>query len=280
MKSIWLTGGNFGSFFVIVEVLYLHRSLLILSTFNAVIMVLSPSPITTPSDISSGGEGIDLQSRFANVSGVDQDNNDAADANLFLEDPFLSAATDSGLVRPTMPTTSIERSPVDGLLFEPSFGKSSDILGFIADSEMSGPDPGFLSNLTAGGELPSDPIFAEDGVVKKEDILGVEKVDVDPVSVGGGNENAYSLEKLLEEEELAVKPPFLRKREYIPRPSRFLVTPSPVVPKVEHPLVKEEAEVRPFQVPFQSIGISICDGKIGSSGLQACIAAVVPGTCS
>ena len=122
--------------------------------------------------------------------------------------------------------------------------------------------------------------FAEDGVVKKEDILGVEKVDVDPVSVGGGNENAYSLEKLLEEEELAVKPPFNRKREYIPRPSRFLVTPSPVVPKVEHPLVKEEAEVRPFQVPFQSIGISIYDGKMGSSGLQTCIAAVVPGTCS
>ena len=35
-------------------------------------MVLSPSPVTTPSDISSGGEGIDLQSRFANVSGVNQ----------------------------------------------------------------------------------------------------------------------------------------------------------------------------------------------------------------
>ena len=55
LKSIWLTGGNFGSFFVIVEVLYLHRSLLILSTFNAVIVVLSSSPVATPSDISSGG---------------------------------------------------------------------------------------------------------------------------------------------------------------------------------------------------------------------------------
>ena len=125
----------------------------------------------------------------------------------------MSAATDSGLVRVTTSTTSIERFPVDRLLLEPSSGKSSDVLGFIADSEMSGPDPGFLSNLAGGGELPSGPIFAEDGVVKKEDIIGVKNIDVDPVYVGGGNENAYSLEKLLEEEESAVKPPFLRKRE-------------------------------------------------------------------
>ena len=41
-------------------------------------------------------------------------------------------------------------------------------------------------------------------------------------------------------------------------------------------MVKENAKVKVFQVPFQSIGISICGGKIKSSGLQACIAAVVP----
>ena len=51
-----------------------------------------------------------------------------------------------------------------------------------------------------------------------------------------------------------------------------------MVSKVERPLTKEDAKVRLFQVPFQSIGISICGGKIGSSSLQACIAAVVPGT--
>ena len=39
--------------------------------------------------------------------------------------------------------------------------------------------------------------FAEDGVVKKEDILGVKKMYVDPVSIGGGNKNAFSIDKLL-----------------------------------------------------------------------------------
>ena len=79
---------------------------------------------------------------------------------------------------------------------------------------MSRSDPGFLTNFAAGGELPSDPIFAEDGIAKKEDIHGVEKVYVDPVSVGGGNKNAFSIEKLLEDEDLAVKPPFLRRRVF------------------------------------------------------------------
>ena len=85
--------------------MYLHRSLLILSAFNAVIMVVSSPQVTTPSDTSSSGEILDLQSRFANVSGANQDSNDAADANLFLEGPLLSAATHRGLVRPTMSTT-------------------------------------------------------------------------------------------------------------------------------------------------------------------------------
>ena len=96
-------------------------------------MVLSSPQVTTPSDTSSSGEVLDLQSRFANVSGVNQDNNDAADTNLFLEDPFVSAATDSGLVHPTMATTSNERSPVDRLLLDPPTGKSLDVLGFVAD---------------------------------------------------------------------------------------------------------------------------------------------------
>ena len=40
-----LAGGDFSSFFVTFEVLYLHRSLLILSAFNAVIVVLSTSAV-------------------------------------------------------------------------------------------------------------------------------------------------------------------------------------------------------------------------------------------
>ena len=88
----------------------------------------------------------------------------------------------------------------------------------------------------------------------------------------------------MEEEEFTVKSPFFRKREQITHSSRFLSSdvgvPSPVVPKVERSLSKEDANVRLFQVPFQSIGISICGGKIGSSGLQAFIAAVVPGSSS
>ena len=75
---------NVGSFFVIFEVLYLHRSLLILFAFNAFIVILSSFPVTTPSDMSFSEEALYLQSRFlTNVSGVDQDNNDAAGANLF-----------------------------------------------------------------------------------------------------------------------------------------------------------------------------------------------------
>ena len=35
-------------------------------------MVLSSPQVTTPSDTSSSGEALDLQSRFANVSGVNQ----------------------------------------------------------------------------------------------------------------------------------------------------------------------------------------------------------------
>ena len=77
---------------------------------------------------------------------------------------------------------------------------------------------------------------------------------------------------------MAVKLPFLRKREQIARPTRFLVASSPVVPKVERHVIKDDAKVRLFQVSFQSIGISICGRKIRSSGLQAYIAAVVPGT--
>ena len=80
---------------------------------------------------------------------------------------------------------------------------------------------------------------------------------------------------------MAGKPPYLRKREQVSRPSRDLSSDIdelfPVILKVERPLVKENAKVNVFQVPFQSIGISICGGKIKSSGLQACIAAVVPG---
>ena len=95
---------NVGSFFVIFEVLYLHRSLLILFAFNAVIIVLSSSPVTTPSDISSSGEDVDLQSRFANVSGVDQDNNDAADANFFCRIRFcLQSQTAVWFVQPCQP---------------------------------------------------------------------------------------------------------------------------------------------------------------------------------
>ena len=39
----------------------------------------------------------------------------------------MSAATDSGLVHPTVSSMSIERSPVDRLLLEPSSGKSLDV---------------------------------------------------------------------------------------------------------------------------------------------------------
>ena len=139
-----------------------------------------------------------------------------------------------------------------------------------------------MSNIAAGGELPSDPIFGNDCVAKKEDRLGVERVDNLPVSVGDGNGNAFSLAKLLEEENLAGKRHFLRKREQICRPFRFLSSDvdalSTVIPIVERLLVKEDVKVKLFQVPFQSIGILICGGNIGSSGLQTYIAAVVPRT--
>ena len=72
----------------------------------------------------------------------------------------MSAATDSGLVHPTMATTFIERSSVDRLLLDPLTGKSLDVLGFVADSKVSRSDPGCLANLAASGELPSDTIFA------------------------------------------------------------------------------------------------------------------------
>ena len=96
---------NVGSFFVIFEVLYLHRSLLILFAFNAVIMILSSFPVTTPSDISFSGEDLYLQSRFfTNVSGVDQDNNDAADANFFCRIRFcLQSQTAVWFVQPCQP---------------------------------------------------------------------------------------------------------------------------------------------------------------------------------
>ena len=68
-------------------------------------------------------------------------------------------------------------------------------------------------NLAAGGELPSDPLFENDGVAMKEDRLEVERVDIIPVSIGGGNGNVFSLEKLLKEEDVAGKPPYLRKRQ-------------------------------------------------------------------
>ena len=121
-------------------------------------------------------------------------------------------------------------------------------------------------NLAAGGELPSDPLFENDGVAMKEDRLEVERVDIIPVSIGGGNGNVFSLEKLLEEEDVAGKPPYIRNREQVSRPSRVLSSDidklSTVITKVERPLVKEDAKVKLFQVPFPSIGISICGGKI------------------
>ena len=70
-------------------------------------MVLSSPQVTTPSDTSSSGEVLDLQSRFANVSEANQDNNDAADANLFLEDPFcLQPQTADWFIQPWQPRPS------------------------------------------------------------------------------------------------------------------------------------------------------------------------------
>ena len=115
-------------------------------------MVLSSPQVTTPSDTSSSREVLDLQARFASVSGVNQDSNDAADANLFLEDPFVSAATDSGLVHPTMTTTSNERSPVDRLLLDPPTGKSLNVVGFVADSELSRSDNCCRLGSSCGGD--------------------------------------------------------------------------------------------------------------------------------
>ena len=65
-------------------------------------MVLSNSPLTTPSGLPIYGNALDLESRFTVVFEEDQGNDDAADADLFSEDLFLYAAPDRGLVDTTM----------------------------------------------------------------------------------------------------------------------------------------------------------------------------------
>ena len=70
-----------------------------------------------------------MEYRFAVTFEGDQGKDDAADADLFSEDPLLSAAPDSALVDTTMQSTSMERSPVDRLFLDPPSGKSMDVFG-------------------------------------------------------------------------------------------------------------------------------------------------------
>ena len=73
-----------------------------LFTINTVFIVLSNSPLTTPSGFPIYGGALDLEFRFTVVFEEDQGNDGAADADLFSEDLFLYAAPDRGLVDTTM----------------------------------------------------------------------------------------------------------------------------------------------------------------------------------
>ena len=78
------------------------------------------------------------------------------DATLLLEDPFLSAATDSGLGHPPTTTTSRENSSDVRLLEESPSGKSLDVLDSAFDSSLAGIDLEEIVSHAAGGMLPSE----------------------------------------------------------------------------------------------------------------------------
>ena len=117
-------------------------------------MVLSsPSAGSTPSDAS---DALDLHPQFEGATSGFQSDTAAFDATLLLEDPFLSAATDSGLGHPPTTTTSRESSSDVRLLEESPSGKSLDVLDSAFDSSLAGIDLGEIVSLAAGGVLPSE----------------------------------------------------------------------------------------------------------------------------
>ena len=169
-------------------------------------MVLSDSPVTTPFDLSFHSDALDLQYFFAVAFEGDQDNDGAASADLFLEDPLLSAAPGSSLIDPTMKTTSTERSPVDQLLLDPSLGKLMNVFGI--ESQID--DQGVLLNLAAEGELPSYFDFEQVGVTPLSDITPDKGLS--EFGDGGSDNNAIFLDAILDES-VVVGKLFLRQCE-------------------------------------------------------------------
>ena len=97
---------------------------------------------------------------------------------------------------------------------------------------------------------------------------------------GDFDHNAISLNNLLKELVLAGKP-FLRQREQLSYLSRYRVedTLKPLVDaKIERSLARQGkiVKIKLFKYELQSIGLTICGGKIGTSGPTTCVSSVIP----
>ena len=97
---------------------------------------------------------------------------------------------------------------------------------------------------------------------------------------GGLDHNAISLNNFLKELVLAGKP-FLPQREQLSYLSRYWVEDNlkPLVDvKIDRSLARQGdiVKIKLFKYELQSIGLTICGGKIGTSGPTTCVSSVVP----
>jgi len=106
----------------------------LLAVFTFIMVLLSPFSCSTPSDTSYV---LEIHPQFEGATLGFQSDTTAFDATLLLEDPFLSAARDSGLGH-SLTTTTSKESPSDvRLLDEPPAGKPLDVLDFAFDSSLA-----------------------------------------------------------------------------------------------------------------------------------------------